>query len=179
MAVFKHSGSLCFFALVLFQLVSAQGSQPKVPYENYSFDFSAHTRPLAYTTFGNTLELYNKVKLNPGVSDRGGAYVLDQKIDDKDFEVDLEFTVHGILSKTRGFMLILQQQEFLEEDFMISNLGYKQDYEGIGVYIFRQPENNKWYAMTLQNQGTRSALRMPDSIASGMKNQNHCEIDME
>lgn len=26
-------------------------------YENYSFDFSAHERPIAYTNIGNTLEL--------------------------------------------------------------------------------------------------------------------------
>ena len=68
---------------------------PKVAYENYSFDFSAHTRPIAYTTFGNTLELTNKVKLNPMVAERAGAYKFDTKLTDKDFEVDLEFTVRN------------------------------------------------------------------------------------
>ena len=36
-------------------------------YENYSFDFSAHERPIAYTNIGNTLELVSKVKVNPNV----------------------------------------------------------------------------------------------------------------
>jgi len=33
--------------------------------------------------------------------------------------------------------------------------------------------------MTLQNQGTRSALRLENQIYSGLRNNNHCEVDME
>ena len=33
--------------------------------------------------------------------------------------------------------------------------------------------------MTLQNQGGRSALRLDGQMYSGMRNNNHCEIDME
>jgi len=65
----------------------------KAIYENYSFDFSAHTKPLAYTTIGNALELVNKVKVNPDVANRGGAYLFDSKIQDKEFEIELEFTI--------------------------------------------------------------------------------------
>lgn len=122
-----------------FEAVMAQGETPKVAYENYSFDFSAHTRPIAYTTFGNTLELVNKVKLNPAVADRAGAYKFDTKLADKDFEIDLEFTVKSELDEARGFMVLLTQQEMLEEEFMNSSIGYRQNYEGIAVYIFRHP----------------------------------------
>ena len=33
-------------------------------YENYSFDYSAAKMPLAYSTYGNAVELNHKVKLN-------------------------------------------------------------------------------------------------------------------
>jgi len=103
----------------------AQTDAPKVAYDNYSFDFSAHTRPIAYTTYGNALELVNKVKLNPAVADRAGAYKFDTKLADKDFEVDLEFTVRSDLDSARGFMVLLTQQEMLEEEFMESQIGYR------------------------------------------------------
>ena len=63
---------------------------------------------------------------------------------------------------------------------MESKLGYRQDYEGVALYIYRHPhKENKWFAMTLQNQGTRSALRLDNQMYSGLRNLNHCELDME
>ena len=63
---------------------------------------------------------------------------------------------------------------------MESDLGYRQNYEGTALYIFRHPHReNKWFAMTLQNQGTRSALRLENQMYSGLRNLNHCELDME
>ena len=52
------------------------GILSKQVYENYSFDYSAHKLPLAYTTYGNAVELNHKVKLNSNVTNRGGALVL-------------------------------------------------------------------------------------------------------
>jgi len=40
------------------------GVSTKQVYENYSFDYSAHKLPIAYTTYGNAVELNHKVKLN-------------------------------------------------------------------------------------------------------------------
>ena len=121
-------------------------------YENYSFDFSAHERPIAYTNIGNTLELVQKVKVNPNVHDRGGAYLLDTTIEEAEFEVQVEYTINGDLKVARGFMILLTQHEMLEQDFLDSEIGYRQDYEGAAVYVFRHPnQNNKWYVMTLQN----------------------------
>lgn len=88
-----------------------RGSEPEVPqkedYVNYSFDFSAHTRPIAYVTYGNALELVNKVKVNPDVANRGGAYVFDSTISDKDFEIEIEFSIQSPLDQARGFMILL------------------------------------------------------------------------
>lgn len=39
-------------------------------------------RPIAYSTLGNAIELMNKVKVNPAVADKGGAYVFDGVIED-------------------------------------------------------------------------------------------------
>ena len=49
-------------------------------------------------------------------------------------------------------MILLTQQQMLEQEFIESNLGYRQNYEGAVLYIFRHPHReNKWFAMTLQN----------------------------
>ena len=56
------------------------GILSKQVYENYSFDYSAHKLPLAYTTYGNAVELNHKVKLNSNVTNRGGALVLSRPI---------------------------------------------------------------------------------------------------
>ena len=38
----------------------------------------------------------------------------------------------------------------LEEEFTESVLGYRQDFEGIVVYVFRHPHReDKWFVMTL------------------------------
>ena len=147
---------LSFLLLSISSQVSGQPrtAEPEVPqkedYVNYSFDFSAHTRPIAYVTHGNALELNNKVKVNPAVANRGGAYVFDSTISDKDFEIEVEFTIQSPLDQARGFMLLLTQQEMLEQEFEESTIGYRQNYEGAGVYVFRHPhKDNKWYAMLL------------------------------
>ena len=49
--------------------------------ENYSFDFSASSRPLAWIARGNAVELQSKVKLNPFVPGKWGGYVFDGVFD--------------------------------------------------------------------------------------------------
>ena len=63
------------------------GALSKQVYENYSFDYSAHKLPLAYTTFGNAVELNHKVKLTSKIMNRGGALVLQKPIAMQEFEV--------------------------------------------------------------------------------------------
>lgn len=95
-------------------------------------------------------------------------------------EFDIEFTIQSELAKSRGFMVYFLQNEIDEDDFIKSDLGYRQDYEGIGIYVFRNSvRENKWYVMTLQGQGSRSVLRMKNAVHSGMRSLNNCEIDME
>lgn len=56
-------------------------------YENYSFDYSAHKTPIAYSSYGNAIELTRKVKLSSKVQHKGGAYVLNRPITFSEFEV--------------------------------------------------------------------------------------------
>jgi hypothetical protein len=56
-------------------------------YENYSFDYSAHKTPLAYSSYGNAIELTRKVKLSSKVMHKGGAYVLNRPITFPEFEI--------------------------------------------------------------------------------------------
>ena len=73
---------------------------------------------------GNALEHTNKVKVCPAVPDRGGAYSLDAEIKDKEFEVDLEFTIQSELDEARGFMVLLTHQPMREEEMTDSHIGY-------------------------------------------------------
>jgi hypothetical protein len=59
----------------------------KQKYDNYSFDYSSGKLPLAYTTYGNAIELHHKLKLNSGIEERGGSLVLDRQISMEEFEV--------------------------------------------------------------------------------------------
>lgn len=60
--------------------------------ENYSFDFSQHHMPLAYDTYGASVQLLHKYKLIPDIKDRYGAIVLNKRIQsDRAIEVDVEF----------------------------------------------------------------------------------------
>ena len=56
-------------------------------YENYSFDYSAHKTPIAYSSYGNAIKLTRKVKLSSKVMHKGGAYVLNRPITFPEFEI--------------------------------------------------------------------------------------------
>ena len=87
--------------------------------------------------------------MNPKVVEAGGAYALMTKIIQKEVEFDIEFTIQSDLFRARGFSALFTQNELYTEDF-VPPLGYRQDYEGVGVYVFRNPtRENKWFVMTL------------------------------
>ena len=46
--------------------------------ENYSFDFSSHKLPVAYSTYGAAVQIHHKYKLIPDVQSRYGAIVLNK-----------------------------------------------------------------------------------------------------
>ena len=67
-----------------------------------------------------------------------------------------------------------------EHEFVDSHIGYRTDYEGTAIYVFRHPHReNKWHVMTLQNSGSRSSLRLENQMYSGMRNANVCEMQLD
>ena len=102
------------------------------------------------------------------------------KILQKEVEFDIEFTIHSDLYKARGFTALFTQNDLFTEDFDNHQLGYRTDYEGVGVYVFRNPlQQNKWFVMTLQGQGSRPVIRQKNAIHSGMRSLNNCQIDVQ
>ena len=83
----KNFASILLGTVAQSSLFVAAAEQERAIYENYSFDFSAHERPIAYQAYGNAIELVNKIKLNPDVEGRGGAYKFDNHIEEKEFEI--------------------------------------------------------------------------------------------
>ena len=83
-------------SVCLLIIASVAYSRLDVPYKVISFDYSAHELPLAYRTDGNAVELASKVKLNPPVPNRYGAYKLAYPLQNqKDFEVEIEFSINS------------------------------------------------------------------------------------
>jgi hypothetical protein len=74
--------------------------------------------------------------------------------------------------------MILQDSEFVYDDFVDSHFGYRSDYKGIGVYIFRSYYTKKWHVMTLQGNGISIVLSSPTQLTSSMKPENSCEFQM-
>ena len=95
--------------------------------ENYSFDFSAHKLPVAFDTYGASVQLHSKYKLIPDVDRRNGAIVLNkvsvllsivvltnivQKIlADRKYEFDVEFKFQSDEDYSHGFAIYLLGDE--------------------------------------------------------------------
>ena len=54
----------------------------------------------------------------------------------QEFEVQVEFTLNSSPTPL-GFSLHLLRDEFKEEDFSQSTFGYRSDFHGICLYVFR------------------------------------------
>lgn len=104
--------------------------------------------------------------------------MLNRPITFPEFEVQTEYTIQSPSETTRGTLMILQDSEFVYDDFVDSHFGYRSDYKGIGVYIFRSYYTKKWHVMTLQGNGISIVLSSPTQLTSSMKPENSCEFQM-
>ena len=119
--------------------------------ENYSFDFSAHNLPKAYEYFGASVQLHHKVKLIPDVKDRYGAVVLKKRIlSDNKFQIDVEFKMNSDEDKSHGFEIMLTQTPANFPEEFHPDFGYKPDYKGLGVFLYRSEKRGKWVSKTIQ-----------------------------
>ena len=115
----------------------------------YSFDFSAHQLPLAYNTYGSSVQLHSKYKLIPDVKNRYGAIVLNKYIQsDRKYEIDVEFQLKSPDVKSHGFAIFLTGQEPSFPEEFHPSFGYRPDYKGLGVFLYRSEKKNKWVSTT-------------------------------
>ena len=106
--------------------------------ENYSFDFSKHHLPLAYDTYGASVQLLHKYKLIPDIKDRYGAIVLNKRLQsDRAVEVDVEFMFKSDENLSHGFSIFfLANEPRFPMDFD-DVVGYRSDFKGLGVFLYR------------------------------------------
>ena len=101
--------------------------------------------PKAYEYYGASVQIHHKVKLIPDVKDRFGAIVLKKRLEsDNKFEIDVEFKFNSDESTSHGFELMFTSTPVsFPEDFH-SDFGYKPDYKGLGVFLYRSEQRGKW-----------------------------------
>ena len=141
----KTLNAICLTLLASMMAQVTMAEQEKYYLDNYSFDFSSGMRPLSWIARGNAVELMSKVKLNPSVEDKWGGYVFDGVFDQDKFEIEVEFVVNSELKDSRGLVAILSQNAISNEDFEGAPTGFRDDYEGIGIYVYRHPvRSEQW-----------------------------------
>ena len=105
------------------------------------------------------------MKLNSEVENRYGSIIMDKPIRQNIFEVQVDFKINSDPDASRGFQAIFTNNEMFEEEFAESQFGYRSDFEGFAVHVFRSStRQNKWYVMTLQGQGARSMLKQANNL---------------
>lgn len=98
----------------------------------------AHKLPIAYQTYGASIQLHDKYVLLPDVAGRQGAIVMKQPImSDLKFEIDVEFTMTSSADKSHGFGMFLLDQPPIFPDEFHPIAGYRLDYKGLGVFLYR------------------------------------------
>jgi len=58
-----------------------------------------------------------------------------------------------------------------------STFGYRPDYKGLGVFLYRSEARGKWYVMAMQNKGLSSITR-GRNMDSLITPSNSCEFDL-
>ena len=128
--------------------------------EHYGFDFKNHKLPQAYDTYGAAVQIHSHMKLIPDVKDRYGAIVLNKEIKDaRSFEVDIKGLLTSDISTSHGFtaMFLADRPQFPAE--FNQEFGYRTDYKGLGVFVYRSESRGKWYIVAIQNKGLQSITR--------------------
>ena len=100
---------------------------------------------MAYSTYGASVQLHKKYKLIPDVKNRFGAIVLNKRIQsDRKMELDVEFTFRSPEDRSHGFSIFLLGDEPRFPDEFDSLFGYRSDYKGLGIFLYRSESRKKW-----------------------------------
>ena len=60
------------------------------------------------------------------------------------FEIDVEFKFNSDESKSHGFEIMLTATPSEFPDDFHPDFGYKPDYKGLGVFLYRSESRGKW-----------------------------------
>lgn len=125
------------------------------------------------------MQLHSKYKLIPDVKDRWGAIVLNKRIEsDRKYEIDVEFTMQSNPYKSHGFgiMLLGEEPNFPADSDPV--FGFRRDYKGLGVFVYRSEKRGKWYIVAMQNKGLRSISDHHLDLDKFIAPRTSCEFDM-
>ena len=122
--------------------------------------------------------MHHHYKLIPDVPNRYGAIVLNKPLDsDSRFAVDIGFKFLSDPNLSHGLaIMLLDQQPVFPDDFH-EEFGYRTDFKGLGVFLYRSESRGKWYVLSIQNKGLQDITRSRD-FDDLINNKNSCEFDM-
>lgn len=120
----------------------------------------------------------HKYKLIPDVQDRYGAIVLNKRIQSNNaLEVDVEFNFMSDEQFSHGFGIYFLENEPKFPDDFDDILGYRPDFQGLGVFLYRSEASDKWKIIALQNKGLDEFTDDRD-LDTMITKKNSCSIDI-
>lgn len=122
--------------------------------------------------------MFIKIKLIPQVKERFGAITLNQRIEsDKKFQIDVDFTMMSDEDQSHGFSIMLQEDYPQFPDMFDPILGFKSNYKGLGVFVYRSENRGKWFIISIQNNGLNSIVSKRD-LDNWINQTNSCGFKM-
>jgi len=89
-----------------------------------------------------------------------GALVLNQPLkSEHQLEFDVEFKFISDPEYSHGLAIFLLDQQPIFPDEFHDEFGYRTDYKGLGVFLYRSESKGKWYILTVQNKGLQGITR--------------------
>lgn len=120
----------------------------------------------------------HKYKLIPDIKDRYGSIVLNKRLkSDRATEVDVEFMFKSDESLSHGFSIFFLANEPKFPQEFDDVLGYRPDYKGLGVFLYRSEKRRQWTVIAIQNKGLASMTDTRD-LDRLMTSKNSCNFDL-
>ena len=76
---------------------------------------------------------------------------MQEILSDRRYEIDVEFKYQSDPRNSHGFGLFLLGDKPNFPDEFHSEVGYRPDYKGLGVFVYRSVARGKWVSKFLQN----------------------------
>ena len=78
---------------------------------------------------------------------------------------------------SHGFVIMLQGDPPSFPDDFDPILGFRPDYKGLGVFVYRSERKGKWFVISIQNNGLKSIVQSRD-LDSWINQTNSCSFQM-